>query len=202
MNDHYYSASPLSEHQYQTALWTYRGHDLKFKTDAGVFSKGEVDYGTQVLLKSLPESLTGRVLDLGCGWGAVGVSVAKIFPDAQVVMSDVNRRALDLARENARVNGVSAQILESDGLDNVDGDFDFILTNPPIRAGKQVIYRMFADSAQRLGETGQLFLVIRKQQGAESALRYLKTVFHQVDTVEKSSGFWVIRCQGGNQDGV
>ena len=202
MNDHYYSADPTSEHKYQTAEWTYRGHALRFTTDAGVFSKGEVDYGTQVLLKALPEEMNGRVLDLGCGWGAVGVSVGKVHPGCEIVMSDVNRRALELSEKNAKGNSVSVQIVESDGLENVSGSFDYIITNPPIRAGKQVIYKMFSDSADRLTENGQLYLVIRKQQGAESALKYLKTLFDQVETVEKSGGFWVIRCRGVKQDAV
>ena len=114
----------------------------------------------------------------------------------------VVERALELAGKNAQRNGVAAETYLSDGLENVPGSFDFILTNPPIRAGKQVIYKMFADSAERLNENGQLYLVIRKQQGAESALKYLKTVFGQVETVEKSGGFWVIRCRGGKQDEV
>jgi len=202
MNDHYYSADPASEHKYQTAEWQYRGHVLRFLTDAGVFSKGEVDYGTATLLKALPEGMTGRVLDLGCGWGAVGVSVGKANPGCEIVMSDVNRRALELSEKNAKANGVAVRVVESDGLESVAGSFDYIITNPPIRAGKQVIYKMFADSAKKLTEGGQLFLVIRKQQGAESALKYLKTVFDQVETVEKSGGFWVIRCQGGKQDAV
>lgn len=202
MNDHYYSADPTSEHKYQTAEWTYRGHALRFTTDAGVFSKGEVDYGTAVLLKALPENMAGRVLDLGCGWGAVGVSVGKTNPGCDIVMSDVNRRALELSEKNAKANGVSVQIVESDVLENVPGSFDYIITNPPIRAGKQVIYKMFSDSADRLTENGQLFLVIRKQQGAESALKYLKTIFSEVDTIEKNGGFWVIRCGGGKQHEV
>ena len=202
MNDHYYSASPVSEHKYQNAEWTYRGHTLRFTTDAGVFSRGEVDFGTATLLKVLPEDMAGRVLDLGCGWGAVGVSVGKAFPACEIVMSDVNRRALELAEKNAAMNGVPAQTLESDGLESVPGLFDYIVTNPPIRAGKQVIYKMFADSAQKLKDGGEMYLVIRKQQGAESALKYLKTVFGQVDTVEKSGGFWVIRCQGGKSNEV
>lgn len=202
MNDHYYSADPNSEHKYQTAEWTYRGHALRFTTDAGVFSKGEVDFGTATLLKALPEEMTGRVLDLGCGWGAVGVSVGKANLGCEIVMSDVNRRALELSERNAKANGVSVQIVESDGLKNVSGSFDYIITNPPIRAGKQVIYKMFSDSADRLTEKGQLYLVIRKQQGAESALKYLKTVFNEVDTIEKSGGFWVIRCQGGKRHEV
>ena len=202
MNDHYYSAAPASEHNYQTAEWTYRGHALRFTTDAGVFSKGEVDYGTATLLKALPEEMAGRALDLGCGWGAVGVSVGKANPGCDIVMSDVNRRALELSEKNAKANGVAVRVVESDGLKSIDGSFDYIITNPPIRAGKQVIYQMFADSAQKLTKNGQLFLVIRKQQGAESALKYLKTIFDDVETVEKSGGFWVIRCQGGKRHEV
>ena len=202
MNDHYYSASPVSEHRYAEADYVYRGHALRFTTDAGVFSRGEVDFGTDTLLRALPADLAGRVLDLGCGWGAVGVSVGKAFPHCEIVMSDVNGRALDLARQNARQNGVSAQAVQSDGLEGVAGDFDFILTNPPIRAGKQVIYRLFAQSAARLREGGSLYIVIRKQQGAESAIKYLKTIFSLVETVEKSGGFWVIRCAGGKRDEV
>ena len=196
MNDHYFTASPGSEHRYAETGYVYRGESLRFLTDAGVFSRGEVDFGTDVLLNALPENLSGRVLDLGCGWGAVGVSVGKKHPACQIVMSDVNVRALDLARKNAEANNVRAETAESDGLDRVEGAFDYILTNPPIRAGKQVIYRLFAQSAEKLSEGGALYIVIRKQQGAESALKYLKTIFEQAETVEKSGGFWVIRCQG------
>ena len=197
MNDHYYTAAPTSEHNYQTAEWSYRGNELRFTTDAGVFSKGEVDFGTATLLRALPEDMTGRVLDLGCGWGAVGVSIGKAFPACEIVMSDVNRRALELSEKNGLANGVRVRVVESDGLENVDGIFDYIITNPPIRAGKQVIYKMFADSAGKLTDNGQLYIVIRRQQGAESALKYLKTLFEDVETVEKSGGFWVIRCRGG-----
>ncbi len=202
MNDHYFTASPGSEHRYAEAPYVYRGENLRFLTDAGVFSRGEVDFGTDVLLNALPENLSGRVLDLGCGWGAVGVSVGKKYPACQIVMSDVNVRALELAAKNAAANGVRAETVQSDGLDSVEGPFDHILTNPPIRAGKQVIYRLFAQSAEKLAEGGALYIVIRKQQGAESAVKYLKTIFEQAETVEKSGGFWVIRCQGGKQDAV
>ena len=202
MNDHYYSASPASEHKYQEARYTYRGEELRFTTDAGVFSRGEVDFGSDVLLRALPEEMQGRVLDLGCGWGAVGVSVGKKYPQCEIVMTDVNERAVSLAESNAQKNGVSARALISDGLDRVEGFFDYIITNPPIRAGKQVIYRLFRDSADRLSPGGQLYLVIRKQQGAESALKYLKTIFSQAEPLEKSGGFWVIRCQGGKKNDV
>ena len=202
MSDHYFSANPNSEHRFAEATYTYREKELRFTTDAGVFSRGEVDFGTDVLLRALPEEMSGRVLDLGCGWGAVGVCVGKAYPDCEIVMSDVNQRALELAQKNAKANGVAARAFLSDGLENVPGTFDYIITNPPIRAGKQVIYRLFSDSAKRLNEGGQLYIVIRKQQGAESALKYLKTVYESVDTVEKSGGFWVIRCSGGNKNAI
>ena len=197
MNDHYYSRDPQSGHRYAEAAFVYRGVSLRFTTDAGVFSRGEVDRGTEVLLGALPEEIRGRVLDLGCGWGAVGVSVGKKYPDSQIVMSDVNRRALELAGQNASANGVAAQTVESNGCESIQGPFDLIVTNPPIRAGKQVIYSMFADCARLLTPQGALYLVIRRQQGAESALKHLKTVYPAVETVEKSGGFWVIRCGRG-----
>ncbi len=194
MNDHYYSQEPQSAHRYAETAYVYRGAALRFVTDAGVFSRGEVDFGTDALLNALPESIQGRVLDLGCGWGAVGVSVGKRYPDCRIVMSDVNRRALELAEQNAKANGVRARTVESDGCESVEGPFDFIVTNPPIRAGKQVIYKMFADCEKLLTPDGVLYLVIRRQQGAESALKYLKTIFTIAAVVEKSGGFWVIRC--------
>lgn len=202
MSDHYFSASPTSEHRYAEAEYVYRGETLRFLTDAGVFSRGEVDFGTDVLLRALPQEMAGRVLDLGCGWGAVGASVGKKYSACRIVMSDVNERALALAAKNAAANGVQAETAQSDGLERVEGPFDYILTNPPIRAGKQVIYRLFAESAQKLSPEGSLYIVIRKQQGAESAVKYLKTIFQQVDTVDKSGGFWVIRCREGKQNEV
>ena len=199
MNDHYYTADPQSEHRYASADYAYRGIKLRFLTDAGVFSRGEVDFGTDVLLRALPEDMAGRVLDLGCGWGAVGVSVGKRYPGCEIVMTDVNVRAADLATENARANGVTAETVIGDGLENAKGYFDYILTNPPIRAGKQKIYALFADCGKRLKKEGKLYLVIRKQQGAESALKYLRGIFIEAEVVEKSGGFWVIRC--GNARG-
>lgn len=202
MNDHYYTQTPTSEHRYAACTYAYRGEEIRFLTDAGVFSRGEVDFGTDVLLRALPEKMDGRVLDLGCGWGAIGVSVGKRYPACEIVMSDVNERALALAQKNAAANGVQVCALQSDGVDSVPGSFDLILTNPPIRAGKQVIYRIFADCALRLSAQGALYLVIRKQQGAESAVKYCRTIYQAVDVVEKSGGFWVIRCQGGKQNAI
>lgn len=194
MNDQYYTADPSSQSRPVACAFPYRGYGLSFMTDAGVFSKGELDQGTRLLLDALP-ALKGDVLDLGCGWGAIGVSLAKANPDCHVVMADVNHRALSLSRDNLTRNGVQAEVIESDGMAALmDRRFDAVVTNPPIRAGKQVIYKMFADGASCLKPGGALYLVIRKQQGAESCMKYLKTLFAQVEKISKSSGFWVLKA--------
>lgn len=205
MNDQYYTADPSSESRPVPCAFPYRGHGLSFMTDAGVFSKGELDVGSRLLLDALP-TLQGDVLDIGCGWGAIGIAVAKANKQSRVTMLDVNRRALGLCQENCLRNGVTAEILESDGMAAVLGrKFDAIITNPPIRAGKQVIYKMFADAATSLNAEGALYLVIRKQQGAESCVKYLKTLFNEVDKLDKSAGFWVLKAsepKEGNTDEI
>ena len=205
MNDQYYTADPSSESRPVPCAFPYRGHGLSFMTDAGVFSKGELDAGSRLLLDALP-TLQGDVLDIGCGWGAIGIAVAKANKQSRVTMLDVNRRALGLCQANCLRNGVTAEILESDGMAAVLGrKFDAIITNPPIRAGKQVIYKMFADAAASLNAEGALYLVIRKQQGAESCVKYLKTLFNEVDKLDKSAGFWVLKAsepKEGNTDEI
>ena len=200
MNDQYYTADPSSESRPVPCAFPYRGHGLNFMTDAGVFSKGELDVGSRLLLDALP-ALNGDVLDLGCGWGAIGVAIARANKDARVIMADVTHRALDLCRANCERNGVTAEVIESDGMAAVLGRrFDAIVTNPPIRAGKQVIYKMFADAAVSLKAGGALYLVIRKQQGAESCVKYLKTLYHEVEKLDKSAGFWVLKASEPKED--
>jgi len=194
MPDHYFSESPESAHRPGECQTVYREQALSFETDAGVFSRDGIDKGTTLLLDSLP-SLSGNVLDLGSGWGAVGISVAKADPGIWVTMVDINSRAVELSKKNAQRNGVSVRVLQSDGFLALNGEkFSFILTNPPIRAGKQVIYDLFAKSAGHLLPGGSLYLVIRKQQGAPSALTYLNTIFSKVQVVERGGGFWVIKA--------
>lgn len=194
MTEQYYTADPTCESRPIPCAFAYRGHGLRFETDAGVFSKGELDQGSRLLIDALPE-LSGDVLDLGCGWGPIGTAVGKANPAARIVMADVNHRAMALAQKNAAANGVTAQVIESDGMAALmDRRFDAVITNPPIRAGKQVIYKMFADAAQTLNPGGALYLVIRKQQGAESCVKYLKGLYASVEALKKSGGFWVLRA--------
>lgn len=193
MSDHYYTENPGSEHDFRTVRCSALGVEAEFLTDAGVFSRDGLDTGTRALLEALPEP-AGRVLDLGCGWGAVGVLMGKRWPKAEIVMTDINRRAAELARRNLAQNGVTAQVFDGDGFENVPGDFDLIATNPPIRAGKAAIYALFADAKDRLRPGGELYIVIRKQQGAPSALKYLREIFSEAEVVSRTAGFWVIRA--------
>ena len=193
MNDQYYTADPTSASKPVPCAFPYRGHGLNFMTDAGVFSKGELDVGSKLLLDALP-AFTGDVLDIGCGWGAMGVAIARANKNAHVTMVDVNRRALDLCRQNCERNHVTAEVIESDGMAEVLGrKFDAIVTNPPIRAGKQVIYGMFDESFNRLTPGGTLTIVIRKQQGAPSAKNHLTELFGNAEVIARGGGYWIIR---------
>ena len=194
MAEHYYTQEPTSKHEEHAFTLECAGRALRFETDAGVFSKLRLDPGTALLLKALPESFSGRALDLGCGWGPVGCCMAARWQHARIALCDVNERAAGLARENLRRNNLSGEVSCGDGLDAVEGAFDLIAVNPPIRAGKAVIYRLFAQSAQRLTAGGNLYVVMRRAQGAESAEKELKTLFSKVETVERGGGYRVFRA--------
>ena len=193
MPDHYYTENPGSAHAERRIALRALGNALTFITDAGVFSRDGLDRGTELLLDALPP-LKGRVLDLGCGWGAVGVALGKRYPELDIVMTDINSRAVGLARRNLAENGVSATVLQGDGFAAVEGRFDAIVTNPPIRAGKAVIYGLFARAREFLRPGGALYVVIRKQQGAPSALKFLKEKYTSAEIIDRSSGFHVIRA--------
>ena len=194
MTDHYYAKNPGAAHDERRVIFEILGLKLTCTTDAGVFSRDGLDMGTRILLEALPEA-SGRVLDLGCGWGPVGVALGKKYPAAELVLTDVNERAAELARRNLRDNGATnARVVCGEGFEAVEGMFDLIALNPPIRAGKAVIYDLFAEAAKRLAPGGALYIVIRKQQGAESAQKYLNTIYRDVERVARDKGYWVLRC--------
>lgn len=200
MDEHYFSREPTSAHAPRAFTASYAGRTLRFETDAGVFSKTHMDKGTAMLLDALPEHFAKRVLDLGCGWGAVGVCLAARWPQAEIVMTDVNERATALAKKNLAANGLHGAVFTGDGLGHLEGVFDLIATNPPIRAGKAVIYRLFEESAARLTAGGTLYIVIRKQQGAESARAFLEGLGCHVETVSRGGGgFRVFKAIKGVQ---
>ena len=199
MADHYFTENPESAHKPAQFEAFYRGHALRFHTDSGVFSRTELDKGSAALLAKLPDNITGDVLDMGCGYGAIGISLKKHNPSCTLTMADINERAVALAKKNAEVNGIDAEILQGDGFAPViNRVFDLIVCNPPIRAGKHTIYQMFSNAANATAEQGAFILVIRKQQGAPSAVEYLRDLFGCVEVLSKKGGFWVLRCTGNH----
>ena len=200
MSEQYFEAQPQSAHDIRRLQVQFAGHDFTFETDAGVFYRDGLDEGSALLMQAALPQLRGRVLDLGCGWGPVGIIAAKLKPGIQVTMTDINLRAVELSRRNLELNGVSAQVLVGDGLEAVPGSFDWILLNPPIRAGKQVVYSLFDQSAKKLNPGGRLCVVIRKQQGALSARDYLGTLFMDIELLERRKGYHIYCCRRGEHE--
>lgn len=198
----YFTQDPESLSREKVFTLGWKGRSFSFVTDNGVFSKGELDTGTAVLLNALPDNFSGHLLDLGCGWGPVGVLAGAGWPQARITMADVNPRALALARHNAEQNGIRAEAVLSDSFESLKGSFDLIALNPPIRAGKETVYRLFREAAEHLGPDGALYIVIRKQQGASSAQKYLSGLFSSVKTIARKGGYHVLQCEGSNHYAV
>ena len=198
MSQHYYSKNPQIKSNPREWTDVLRGEKFRFQTDAGVFSKSEVDFGSRLLIETFEEAeIDGPMLDVGCGYGPIGMAVAKAFPQKQVHMVDVNTRAIELAKTNVEKNDVSnVRIYESDGLGAVEiADFSAILTNPPIRAGKDTIFRFYEEAAEKLAEGGSLWVVIQKKQGAPSTQLKLEELFGEVKVVDKKKGYFIFEAR-------
>ena len=167
---------------------------MKFLTDAGVFSKKMIDFGSQVLLSSLSFQQGETVLDVGCGYGPLGLSLVKA-QGIHATMVDVNTRALDLAQKNADLNQVEAKIFQSNVYDQVEGSFDHIISNPPIRAGKKVVHEVLSGSFDHLNPGGDLTIVIQKKQGAPSAKAKMEEVFGNCEILKKDKGYYILRSE-------
>ena len=167
-----------------------------FYSDNGVFSKSEYDLGSEILVKSLlGESLNGRVLDLGCGIGCMGIVLAKIIPSINIEMVDINERAVQLCQKNIAANKVeNAKAYISNIYEKVDGQFENIVTNPPIRAGKKVIFEFFEKAKDYLTINGNLYVVIRKSHGAESAKKKIEEVFGNCTMINRDKGFHILKA--------
>lgn len=166
-----------------------------FNTDNGVFSKTKLDYGTRALLETIPiDKLHGKILDVGTGYGVIPIVLSKIV-DAEFMGVDVNKRALHLAEMNKKENKCSnITFFESNCYENVKDKYDFIITNPPIRAGKDIVYKIVIDAKEHLNKDGTLFIVVRKDQGAKTMLRELELVYDTA-ILQKTKGFFVIKCK-------
>lgn len=194
---HYYINDDKLESKPRLISFTMDGKTISLMSDNGVFSKNELDQGTEILIRSLlPLDLYGDILDLGCGIGTIGLTLAYLLPHVNLICVDVNTRALALAHENAKRLQISNRVrcLQSDVYSGVEGQFNYIVSNPPIRAGKKVTYAMYEGALEHLIDGGSLIIVIRKAQGALSAKAYLESIFSNVRILEKKKGFYVIQA--------
>lgn len=197
MTNYYYTKNPDVEHNEQNFNFTLLGNELNFTTDNGVFSKRRVDFGSCVLLAALdqPTFQPRKLLDVGCGYGPLGLALAKKFPQAQVDMVDVNELALSLATKNAAANQIkNVNIWSSDQYQTVTAkDYDAIITNPPIRAGKEVVHGILSQAKDHLVVGGTLTAVLQKKQGAPSAKKKLEEVFGNCQVLKKDKGYFILQ---------
>ncbi|MBF2623033.1 class I SAM-dependent methyltransferase [Listeria welshimeri] len=195
-NNHYYTNDETIKHNRKTWQVLLKGFNMNFTSDNGVFSKNTVDFGSKLLIEAFKlEEKSGKILDVGCGYGPMGLTVAKEFPESQIEMVDVNLRALELAKENAELNKISnTHIYESSVYDNVTAtDYQAIISNPPIRAGKKVVHAILEGAFAHLRKNGELWIVIQKKQGGPSAEKKMEEVFRNVETVTKDKGYFIFR---------
>ncbi|XEO94277.1 class I SAM-dependent methyltransferase [Latilactobacillus sakei] len=196
MTDYYYSKNPEVEHAEKNWMFELRGFNFKFTTDNGVFSKNTVDYGSRALLDAvdLSETPAGPILDMGCGYGPIGMTLAKLAPERQIDMVDVNERALGLAQKNCDLNQIqNVAIFESAEYQNVTAQYAAILTNPPIRAGKAVVQNILKGAYEHLLPDGELDVVIQKKQGAPSAKQLMADTFGNVQIIHKDKGYYILQ---------
>ena len=197
---HYYEENPQGESDRRVIQARMHGMDFFFSTDSEVFSKKFLDFGSRTLLETAIDDLSaanrkkGKLLDLGCGYGPIGIIMKRVFPAMEVTMVDINSRALDLAKENAVNNGVKfIEVRKSDGCADVEGLYDVVLTNPPVRAGKQTVFSFYDGAYEHLAEGGFLYVVLQKKQGAPSSEKYLLEKFGNCEVIAKESGYWIMK---------
>ncbi len=199
---HYFQNDPNLASNLQKISFDIAGLHMSLWTDSGVFSKSRVDEGSFAFLKVLlPLNLTGKILDLGCGYGTIGLTIALASPEASITLADINTRALALCEKNAQELGLSQRvtILQSDIYSKIEGQYDSIVVNPPIRAGKRVTYAMYEGAKQRLIDGGSLFIVIRKAQGAPSASAYIESLFGNITLLKREKGYYIYQAKKVNE---
>ena len=198
-NQMYFTENPTSQHDEHIIDYQVSGIDLKFTTDAGVFSKLRVDYGSGVLIKKMVDVVFPQndILDVGTGYGPIGLFAAKFWPKQTVEMIDVNERGLDLAKKNAEINHVNnVAIFSSDVYSNIASakKYGLILTNPPIRAGKKVVSNILSGAKNHLVSEGVLLVVIQKKQGEPSARKLLTKTFGNCTILKRDKGYYVLQA--------
>ena len=181
----------------RSICYSINGVDFSLESDNGVFSKNELDKGSELLIKELlPINLGENILDIGCGIGVIGLTLAYFTPSLKVCLTDVNTRALSLCSANANSLKLSQRvtILQSDIYEKIEGKFTSIVSNPPIRAGKKVTYEIYRGALEHLVDSGSLYIVVRKNQGAPSVKSYLEELFGNVALLARDKGYWILKA--------
>lgn len=192
---HYYTNNIDLKSEETHIHFQYRSHDIVFVSDYGVFSKDKIDYGTRTLLDVMDiNDQKKRLLDVGCGYGTIGIALKKIYPYLEVEMVDVNERAIHLANESIKYNNLQDIVAyKSCVYENVKGSFDIIVSNPPIRAGKKVVFEILEGAYHFLNKSGELIIVIQKKQGAPSAKKKMEEVFGNCEIIKRDKGYFVLK---------
>jgi 16S rRNA (guanine1207-N2)-methyltransferase len=196
--DHYFRPVPQAKEDIRVLHTTFHQQSFTFFTNAGVFARNAIDFGSRLLIETVKVDSAREILDLGCGYGPIGIAMAALHPTTHVTMVDINQRAVELTKRNAAKNQVAERIsaYASDGFAALaEQRFDLILCNPPIRTGKVVIYQLFAEASKHLHPAGRLCIVIRKQQGASSAKKELQRLFSEVEVIEQKKGYCIIQAK-------
>lgn len=191
---HYFIEDTRLPHDPRTITYRFADNRYVFTTDAGVFSKDQVDHASDLLIRNLP-ALQGSLLDLGCGYGCIGIVLAKAY-GLVLTQADVNPAAVRLAAANCALNQVVSTTLVSDGFANIPGRFDTITLNPPIHAGKGTIYSLYEDARTHLHDNGVLYVVIHKKHGADSTLSKLSALYRRCEVIYRKKGIFILSCAG------
>jgi len=190
--EHYYSEKQTSKLRIKEIEVTLRGNKLKFYTGSGVFSIGQIDKGTKLLIEASIIQPNWKILDLGCGYGAIGISIAKAFPLAHITMTDINERAIKLARMNIELNNLkNIELIKSNLYQNIQEKFDTIITNPPQLAGRKICFEIIEKAKDHLEKEGLLQLVARHNKGGKELEKKMNEVFGNVEEIAKKGGYRV-----------
>lgn len=192
---HYFTDNTDIESQPIQFVFKFQEKDLLFTSDNGVFSKSMIDYGSRVLLDSFNKTTEKSLLDVGCGYGTFGICLKKVYPDLEVDMVDINDRALKLAKLNAENNDVAINVYKSFIYENVEKTFDIIISNPPVRAGKDVVMSILSGAYEHLNSNGSLWIVLQKKQGAPSAKKKMIEIFENCEIVKRDKGYYILKSQ-------
>lgn len=191
--EHYFTNNQNLRSELRTISYENNGQVFTFFSDLGVFSKDKIDYGSKVLVETIVKTeqrKNQKILDVGCGYGFMGIVLAR-FLESESFMVDINKRAIHLCERNIKQNNVQASCYVSDVYESVTDKFDMIVTNPPIRAGKDVVLKILLSAKDYLNKDGTLWFVIRKDQGAKSIIKNIESVYH-CEIVKKEKGFYII----------